>query len=82
MKLREDWRNAARFISIRAAAGQTAFLIAWSQLPADLKGYLPGWLMPGIAMTFLGVGVFGIMVRQAPPAEKQKEVPDVPDPLQ
>lgn len=64
MKLREDWKQAGKFISIRAAAAQAAFLIAWAQLPDDLKNYIPHWLGTLLALALVGVGVFGVLVKQ------------------
>lgn len=72
MQLREDWRKASKFISIRAAAAQAAFLLAWAQLPDDLKAYIPHWVGTVVALILVGVGVAGILV-------KQKDLSDVPE---
>lgn len=64
MKFREDWRQASKFISIRAAAAQAAFLLAWAQLPDDLKSYIPHWLGTVVALALVLVGVLGVLVVQ------------------
>ena len=64
MQLREDWRNAKKFISIWAASGQAAFLVTWAALPADLKVYIPTWIGTTIALGLIALGVFGVMVKQ------------------
>lgn len=64
MKLRDDWKQAGKFISVRAAAAQAAFLLAWAQLPDDLKVYIPHWVGTVVALALVCVGVFGVLVKQ------------------
>lgn len=71
MELRKDWRQASKFISIRAAMAQAAFLVTWGSMPADLKVYIPAWLGTIIALALIVVGVIGVLV-------KQKGLPDDP----
>lgn len=62
-----EWRQAYRFISVRAAALQAAVLVTWATLPDDLKSALPSWLIPGVAGFVLVVGVMGTMTKQKLP---------------
>lgn len=62
--LRADWRKGWRFISLRSAALQGALLIAWAQMPDDLKNALPSWLLPTIAGFCLFVGTAGVFYKQ------------------
>lgn len=59
-----EWRKGWRFISVRAAALQAGVLIAWAQMPDDLKNALPHWLMPAIAGFVLFVGTCGAFLNQ------------------
>lgn len=58
------WRHVTQFFSVRALALQTAMLIAWAQMPDDLKQALPHWLLPTIAFFVLAVGTVGAMFKQ------------------
>jgi hypothetical protein len=58
------WRNGWHFLSVRAAMLQAAVLLAWAQMPDDLKTALPGWLMPAIAGFVLLVGTCGAFFNQ------------------
>lgn len=58
------WRRGWSFITVRAALLQAAVLIAWAQMPDDLKNALPGWLMPAIAGFVLFVGTAGAFINQ------------------
>lgn len=58
------WRKGWHFISVRAALLQASVLIAWAQMPDDLKNALPGWLMPSIAGFVLFVGTAGAFINQ------------------
>jgi hypothetical protein len=59
-----QWRKAHHFLSIRAAALQGALLLAWAQMPDDMKQGLPSWLLPSIAIFVLVVGTMGVLVNQ------------------
>jgi hypothetical protein len=58
------WRQGWKFISVRAALLQGALLMAWAQMPDDLKTALPGWLMPAIAGFVLFIGTCGAFFNQ------------------
>lgn len=58
------WRHAYKFFSVQSAAVQAAVLVGWAQMPDDMKQALPSWLLPGIAMFVLVVGVIGRMTKQ------------------
>lgn len=58
------WRLVTHFFSVRALALQTAMLVAWAQMPDDLKNALPHWLLPAIGGFVLFVGTLGAMFNQ------------------
>lgn len=58
------WKRVYKFASARSLALQTALLVGWAQLPADLKAGLPTWLIPAIGIFVLVVGVAGTMYKQ------------------
>lgn len=62
--LTEDAGHAWRWISIRAMAIDSAFLISWATVPADLKAALPSWLVPMMAVFVLVVGMIGRVIKQ------------------
>jgi len=64
MKLRDDWKNFKKFISIWGVAGATALQIAWPLIPQDLKSALPPSFLTTFTYIFLGLTVFGIMTKQ------------------
>ena len=41
MKLVENWRNAARWVSVQAFAIIAMLPVIWPAIPADLKAYIP-----------------------------------------
>jgi hypothetical protein len=63
----DDARHAWRWLSMRAMALDTAFLVVWATLPDDLKQALPSWLVPTMAVFVLCVGMIGRILKQSPP---------------
>ncbi len=59
--------------SVQAISAQTATILAWSQLPSDLKDHLPSWLPTVLAVLILAAGIFGALI-------PQPKVTNVPEP--
>jgi hypothetical protein len=58
------WRKGYKFISVQAAGIQAALLVAWAQMPDDLKTQLPSWLLPALAGFVLFIGTVGVFINQ------------------
>lgn len=59
-----EWRKGYKFISVKAAAINAAFLVAWASMPDDLKQALPSWLLPALAGFVLAIGTVGAFINQ------------------
>lgn len=64
MKLIPEWRRAWRMFSVNAMFVALALQGAWAAMPDDLKGNLPAWLLQGITMALLVLGIAGRLVHQ------------------
>lgn len=63
-RLVDDARKSWRWISVRAMALDTAFLVTWATIPDDLKSALPSWLVPACASAVLVIGIVGRVIKQ------------------
>ncbi len=72
------WRKAPRMFSVQAITLQTTAILAWSQLPSDLKEALPHWLLAVLALLILSAGVIGALIPQRKVTNVQP--PKTPEP--
>lgn len=64
MKLREDWNNFYKFISVRAIALAAAVQVTWPMIPQDMKSSLPTNLVTYLTVGLLALSVYGVMTKQ------------------
>lgn len=64
MNLVPYWKKAHKLFSVQAMFVQAAFLIGWSNVPADLKSSIPTWFLCTLALVIFGIGVYGALVAQ------------------
>ena len=62
--LRDDWRNAWRFISMRAIAFAAGIQGTWAALPDDMKASIPHNIVSWVTLACLFLGAYGVMVKQ------------------
>ncbi len=55
MKLVDDWKDAPRWLSVRIMAVLAVLPLVWSQLPDDVKAFLPEEYQPFL-LTLLAFG--------------------------
>jgi len=64
MKLVENWRMAARWVSVQAFAIIAMLPVIWPAIPADLKAYIPPqWGLYIFSIVALG-GIVGRLIAQ------------------
>ena len=64
MALRDDWKNAHKFISVRALAVQTTIMTAWPLLPDDMKAQLPDNFVKVVSYFCAFMILYGVLVKQ------------------
>ena len=66
MKLVDDASRAWRWFSVQLAALMAVLPLAWSELPADVKAYVPpewrAWVVTGLAVAV----ILGRLIKQGP----------------
>ena len=61
----DDARSAFKWFSVQSMGLVVVILGSWSAMPDDLKAALPGWLVPGLAIGVLVLGIIGRLVKQS-----------------
>ena len=64
MKLVSNWRDAPRWLSVRAMAVAGALQGAWIAVPEDLKARAPADLVDVLTLAILALGIVGRLVDQ------------------
>jgi len=64
MKLVSNWRDAPRWLSVRAMALAGALQGAWLAMSPDLQARVPAEWVDGLTMAILVLGIFGRIVDQ------------------
>lgn len=64
MNLIPNWRRAWRYYSQQAMAAAVAIQATWAALPADLRDTIPAWLVTGLTIAILVLGIIGRLVDQ------------------
>ena len=64
MKLVPDWKKAWKWHSTQLMAAAAALPFAWSQLPSDLRAWVPEDWLPWIAAIMLVAGMIGRLRNQ------------------
>ncbi|AKJ28852.1 hypothetical protein [Caldimonas brevitalea] len=64
MKMIPNWRQAWRMFSVNAMVVALALQGTWAAMPDDLKGNLPAWLLQGLTVSLLVLGIAGRLVQQ------------------
>lgn len=68
LHLVDDWRKALGWVSVRCMLFAGAIQGAWMFIPDDMKQSIPHDIVSRITIALLGMGVFGRVVKQNPPA--------------
>lgn len=64
MKLIRNWRKVWRMFSVQAMAVATAVQGTWVLIPDEMKATLPEFMIQGVTMTLLVLGIVGRLVVQ------------------
>lgn len=72
MKLSPDWKKFYLFYSNWAHAAQVALILAWHNLPEDLRTSIPAKYMVGLSGLIFVLGIGGTTVKQNLPTEVNK----------
>ena len=67
MKLVDDWKDAWRWLSVRAMVLALALQAAWGVLDETQRESLPDWLVTALTAGILVFGVAGRLVDQRKP---------------
>lgn len=57
-------RKWYRLRSVQIMSIQSSVILAWSQLPEDLRTAIPPWVLASLAIGLLALGVFGAITIQ------------------
>jgi len=71
LKLIENWRNAWKWFSVHAMVYAAAIQGAWLQVSDDMKAHIPSYLVSGLTITLLVLGIAGRVVKQGVEDDKQ-----------
>jgi len=69
LKLIPDWKRAHLMLSNQLVALDGALLLAWTQLPTELKAAIPSWALAGGAGAWLALKIFARLIDQGISAE-------------
>lgn len=64
LKLIENWRNAWKWFSVHAMVYAAAIQGAWLQVSDDMKAHVPSYLISGLTITLLVLGIAGRVLKQ------------------
>jgi hypothetical protein len=64
MNLREDWKNAHKFISVQAMTLLAAIQTVWPMIPEDMKATLPHDFVKYATYALLALATYGVMTKQ------------------
>lgn len=64
LKLIENWRNAWKWFSVHAMVYAAAIQGAWLQVSDDMKSHVPSYLISGLTITLLILGIAGRVLKQ------------------
>lgn len=64
MKLIDEWKKVHTFFSVQAMVVVAAIQATWPAIPEDLKAHIPSFLVNGISITLLALGVVGRVIDQ------------------
>lgn len=64
IRLVDDWRQGARWISVQAMAIAGAIQGAWMFIPADMKASIPAPAVTYLTLALLAVGIVGRFIQQ------------------
>jgi hypothetical protein len=64
MKLIPEWRKSWRMVSMQAMVIAQAGLGAWVAMPDDLREHVPASGVIAFAISMLGIGMIGRLVKQ------------------
>lgn len=67
MKLVEDWKDAWRWLSVRAMVLALALQAGWNMLDDAQRASLPSWLVTALTGGVLALGIAGRLVDQRKP---------------
>lgn len=67
MKLVEDWKDAWRWLSVRAMVLALALQAGWNMLDDAQRASLPQWLVTALTAGVLALGIAGRLVDQRKP---------------
>lgn len=71
LKLIENWRNAWKWFSVHAMVYAAAIQGAWLQVSDDMKAHVPSYLISGLTITLLVLGIAGRVLKQGVEDDKQ-----------
>jgi hypothetical protein len=71
LKLIENWRNAWKWFSIHAMVCAAAIQGAWLQVSDDMKAHIPSYLISGLTIALLILGIVGRVIKQGAEDDKQ-----------
>jgi hypothetical protein len=71
MKLVSDWRDAWRWMSVRAMAAQGVVAASWLAVPDDMRASVPSEWLAFVAVTLTILGIVGRVVDQGGADDKQ-----------
>jgi L-asparagine transporter-like permease len=63
-----DWRDAWRWLSMRAMALSGAEVAGWGALPQPWRDAVPHWVFVLVVLSTLALGMIGRVVQQAKPS--------------
>ena len=75
LELVEEWRCAWRWISVNCMVLAAAIQGDWMYVPTDMKSSVPSWLVSGLTIGLLVLGVLGRLTKQGAPVAQEDPKP-------